>query len=100
MRISDDPHHGGLRRGGRIRHHRALDKNFLKIIRLLIERRQRFAMFGGVRFGGTLTLEQAFALGFDHVALCLGAGKPTILDMPTSWRRACAWPRTFSWPSS
>ena len=39
-------------------------------------------MFGGVRFGGTLTLEQAFALGFDHVALCLGAGKPTILDMP------------------
>ena len=58
------------------------DKNFLKIIRLLIERRQRFAMFGGVRFGGTLTLEQAFGLGFDHVALCLGAGKPTILDMP------------------
>ena len=58
------------------------DKNFLKIIRLLIERRAGFAMFGGVRFGGTLTLEQAFALGFDHVALCLGAGKPTILDMP------------------
>ena len=32
------------------------DKNFLKIIRLLLERRRQFAMFGGVRFGGTLTI--------------------------------------------
>ena len=60
------------------------DKNFLKIIRLLLERRASFAMFGGVRFGGTLTLEQAFEMGFDHVALALGAGKPTILDLPNN----------------
>src|SRR5438477_377803 len=60
------------------------DKNFLKIIRLLLERRAHFAMFGGVRLGGTLTLEQVFELGFDHVALCLGAGKPTILDLPNA----------------
>ena len=60
------------------------DKNFLKIIRLLLERRARFTMFGGVRFGGTLTLDQAFAMGFDHVALALGAGKPTILDLPNN----------------
>ena len=58
------------------------DKNFLKIIRLLLERRASFAMFGGVRFGGTITAEQAFAMGFDHVALALGAGKPTLLSMP------------------
>jgi len=58
------------------------NKNFLKIIRLLLERREGFAMMGGVRFGGTITLEQAFAMGFDHVALALGAGKPTILDLP------------------
>src|SRR5204862_8155171 len=58
------------------------DKNFLKIIRLLLERRSAFAMFGGVRFGGTLTLEDAMTLGFDHVALCVGAGKPTVLDIP------------------
>ncbi len=58
------------------------DKNFLKMIRLLLERRASFAMFGGVRFGGTITAEQAFGLGFDHVALALGAGKPTLLDMP------------------
>jgi NADPH-dependent glutamate synthase beta subunit-like oxidoreductase len=60
------------------------DKNFLKVIRLLLERRSAFAMFGGVRLGGTLTLEQAFAQGFDHVALALGAGKPTILSLPNA----------------
>jgi NADPH-dependent glutamate synthase beta subunit-like oxidoreductase/NAD(P)H-flavin reductase len=58
------------------------DKNFLKVIRLLIERRRSFAMFGGVRFGGTITLTQAWDMGFDHVALAMGAGKPTLLDMP------------------
>jgi NADPH-dependent glutamate synthase beta subunit-like oxidoreductase/NAD(P)H-flavin reductase len=63
------------------------DKNFLKIIRLLIERRREFAMFGGVRFGGTLTAEDAFALGFDHVALAIGAGRPTVLDLPNGLAR-------------
>jgi NADPH-dependent glutamate synthase beta subunit-like oxidoreductase/NAD(P)H-flavin reductase len=57
------------------------DKNFLKQIRLLLERRSEFAMFGGVRFGGTLTIEDAFALGFDHIALCAGAGRPTVIPM-------------------
>ena len=57
------------------------DKNFLKLIRLLLERRREFAMFGGVRFGGTLTIDSAFALGFDHIALCAGAGRPTIVPM-------------------
>src|SRR5262249_44819208 len=57
------------------------DKNFLKLIRLLLERRDEFKMFGGVRFGGTLTIERAFALGFDHIALCAGAGRPTIVPM-------------------
>ena len=63
------------------------DKNFLKIIRLLIERRDQFALFGGVRFGGTLTTDEAFALGFDHIALALGAGRPTVLDMPNGLAR-------------
>ena len=58
------------------------DKNFLKMARLLVERRRNFALFGGVRFGGTLTAEDAFALGFDHIALAAGAGKPTVLDLP------------------
>ncbi|MDB5808740.1 MAG: hypothetical protein JWN94_862 [Betaproteobacteria bacterium] len=63
------------------------DKNFLKIIRLLIERRREFAMFGGVRFGGTLTADEAFAQGFDHIALAIGAGRPTVLDMPNGLAR-------------
>ncbi|WP_192884612.1 FAD-dependent oxidoreductase [Paramagnetospirillum kuznetsovii] len=63
------------------------DKNFLDVIRLLLERRAEFALFGGVRFGGNITLEDAFAMGFDHVALATGAGKPTILDMPNGLAR-------------
>jgi NADPH-dependent glutamate synthase beta subunit-like oxidoreductase/NAD(P)H-flavin reductase len=63
------------------------DKNFLKLIRLLLERRSDFAMVGGVRFGGTLTVENAFAAGFDHIALCAGAGRPTFIDMPNALAR-------------
>ncbi len=58
------------------------NKNYLKLIRLLLERRAQFAYAGGVRLGGTLTLEDAFSKGFDHVALCMGAGRPTVIDMP------------------
>ena len=58
------------------------DKNFLKMVRLLLERRSQFAMFGGVRFGGTITAESAFAAGFDHIVLAAGAGRPTLLDVP------------------
>jgi NADPH-dependent glutamate synthase beta subunit-like oxidoreductase/NAD(P)H-flavin reductase len=57
------------------------DKNFLKIIRLLLERRSQFSMYGGVRFGGTLTIDSAFALGVDHIAMCAGAGRPTVIRM-------------------
>jgi NADPH-dependent glutamate synthase beta subunit-like oxidoreductase/NAD(P)H-flavin reductase len=57
------------------------NKNYLKLIRLLLERRREFAMMGGVRFGGTLTIDRAFELGFDHVALCAGAGRPTVIPM-------------------
>ena len=63
------------------------DKNFLKLIRLLLERRREFSMFGGVRFGGTVTLEDAWAMGFDHVAVCVGAGKPTVLEIPNGLAR-------------
>jgi hypothetical protein len=40
-----------------------------------------------VRFGGTLTAEGAFELGFDHIALAAGAGKPTVLDLPQGLAR-------------
>ena len=63
------------------------DKNFLKLVRLLLERRAEFAMYGGVRFGGTITPGDAMELGFDHVALAMGAGKPTVLDIPNGLAR-------------
>jgi NADPH-dependent glutamate synthase beta subunit-like oxidoreductase/NAD(P)H-flavin reductase len=63
------------------------NKNFLKLIRLLLERRREFAMFGGIRFGGTLTVDKAFDLGFDHIALCSGAGRPTIVPMKNGLAR-------------
>jgi NADPH-dependent glutamate synthase beta subunit-like oxidoreductase/NAD(P)H-flavin reductase len=57
------------------------DKNFLKVIYLTLARRNSFRCFGGVRFGGTLTIEEAWNLGFDHIAIAAGAGKPTIIDI-------------------
>ncbi len=65
------------------------NKNYLKLIRLLLERRGDFAMFGGVRFGGggTLDIDAAWEMGFDHIALCMGAGRPTFLDIPGSLSR-------------
>ncbi|HEX8915621.1 MAG TPA: FAD-dependent oxidoreductase [Humisphaera sp.] len=63
------------------------NKNFLKVIRLLLERRSEFAMFGGVRFGGTITIDSAFDLGFDHVALATGAGRPTVIPMKNGLAR-------------
>jgi NADPH-dependent glutamate synthase beta subunit-like oxidoreductase/NAD(P)H-flavin reductase len=63
------------------------NKNFLKIIRLMLERRKNFALYGGVRFGSNITYNQAIDLGFDHISLAIGAGKPTLLDIPNSMAR-------------
>ncbi len=57
------------------------DKNFLTVIYLTLLRRENFALFDGVRFGGTITIDDAWAYGFDHVCLAAGAGKPTFVKM-------------------
>ncbi len=57
------------------------DKNFLKVIYLTLARRNAFHCYGGIRFGGTLTIEDIWALGFDHIAVAVGAGKPTIIGL-------------------
>lgn len=57
------------------------DKNFLDINYLLLMRRKKFRLYDGIRFGGTVTLEDAWNLGFDHVAMCAGAGKPTLVSV-------------------
>lgn len=58
------------------------DKNYLKIIRLLLERRSNFRMYGGVRLGSNLSTKDAFEMGFDHIALAMGAGKPNLPKIP------------------
>ena len=57
------------------------DKNFLTAIYINLSRRSHFRLYDGVRFGGTLTIENAWELGFDHIAIATGAGKPTIIKI-------------------
>lgn len=57
------------------------DKNFLKLIHLSLVRRAQFRVYGGVRFGGTVTIEDAWRLGIDHIAVATGAGRPTVVEM-------------------
>ena len=57
------------------------DKNFLTLLHLTLARRRGLRMYGGVRFGGTMPIDEAWQYGFDHVAIAAGAGRPTIIDM-------------------
>lgn len=63
------------------------DKTFLAVMYLTLLRRRNMQFFGGVRFGGTLELEDAWKLGFRHVALATGAGKPTVVPMKNNVAR-------------
>ncbi len=63
------------------------DKNFLKLIYLSLARRSTFQLFGGVRLGGTLRLDDAWALGFDHVCIATGTGLPRVIPMGNSLAR-------------
>ena len=63
------------------------DKNFLKVIYLTLQRRAAFRSYGGVRFGGTLTIDDAWAMGFDHICIASGAGQPTVIDLKNNLMR-------------
>lgn len=63
------------------------DKSFLSLIHLTLARREGFKAFGGVRFGGTLTIDDAWKLGVDHLAIAAGAGKPTLVPMKNNLLR-------------
>lgn len=57
------------------------DKNFLTVLYLMLARRAKARFFGGVRLGGTLTIEETWQKGFDHIAIAAGAGKPTLIEL-------------------
>ncbi|MDI3286322.1 FAD-dependent oxidoreductase [Polyangium sp. 15x6] len=63
------------------------DKNFLTVLYVTLARHQNFRAYGGVRFGGTLDLDDAWKLGFDHVAIAAGAGRPTIIPLKNNVAR-------------
>jgi len=60
------------------------DKNFLKLIYISLMRKPYFQVFGSARFGGTITVEDAWEMGFDHFVLAVGAGLPKALNIPGS----------------
>jgi len=63
------------------------DKNFLSVIYLSLLRRSNIKMYGGIRFGGTITIDDAWNYGFDHIAIATGAGKPTIINIKNNISR-------------
>jgi NADPH-dependent glutamate synthase beta subunit-like oxidoreductase len=56
------------------------DKNFLSVIYIALMRRNLFRLYDGVRFGSTITIEDAWSMGFDHIGIASGAGSPTIIN--------------------
>jgi len=63
------------------------DKNFLSVIYLSLLRRQNIKMYGGIRFGGTITIDDTWNYGFDHIAIATGAGKPTMIKIKNNISR-------------
>ncbi|MEW6323051.1 MAG: FAD-dependent oxidoreductase [Acidobacteriota bacterium] len=57
------------------------DKNFLTLIHLTLARRPHLKVYGGIRFGGALTIDEVWDYGIDHIAIAAGAGRPTIIDI-------------------
>ena len=60
------------------------DKNFLKLIYISLMRKPYFQVFGSTRFGGTITVDDAWEMGFDHFVVAVGAGLPKALNIPGS----------------
>jgi NAD(P)H-flavin reductase/NADPH-dependent glutamate synthase beta subunit-like oxidoreductase len=48
---------------------------------LTLARRDMLRIYGGVRFGGTLTIDVAWKWRFHHIAVAAGAGRPTIIEI-------------------
>ena len=63
------------------------DKNFLTVVYLTLARQRLLRIYGGVRFGGALDLEDAWKLGFDHVGIAAGAGRPTLIPLKNNLAR-------------
>ncbi|AKT40944.1 FAD-dependent oxidoreductase [Chondromyces crocatus] len=63
------------------------DKNFLTVLYITLARQRCLRIYGGVRFGGTIDVADAWKLGFDHVAIAAGAGRPTLIQLKNNLAR-------------
>ena len=57
------------------------NKNFLKVLRLVLARNNNIKFLGSIRFGSQITHENLNTLGFDEVVFCTGAGSPKIANI-------------------
>ncbi|MBX9697116.1 MAG: FAD-dependent oxidoreductase, partial [Alphaproteobacteria bacterium] len=71
------------------------DKNVLAVMRLILERTPHFRLYDGIRYGGTLGALEAETLGFDHVALCVGAGAPKIVPIKNNFSKGVRFAADF-----
>ena len=60
------------------------DKQLLKLVYLSLARKKHFNIMGSTRFGGTVAIDDAFKMGFDHLVIAVGAGLPKALNIPGS----------------
>ena len=57
------------------------NKNYLKLIYILMSRRERFLIKGSTFFGGNISYQDSIRLGFHHIAFATGAGSPKLLKI-------------------
>ncbi len=60
------------------------NKVFLTIIYALLLRRKNFRVYGNMRFGGSIRLNDLWGMGFDHAVIAVGAGLPRALKLENS----------------
>ena len=60
------------------------NKKLLKLAYLSLARKKHFNIMGSTRFGGTISIDDAWEMGFDHLAVAVGAGLPKALNLPGS----------------
>ncbi len=57
------------------------NKNFLIILAIIIYRQKRCKIYSGMQLNASFNIQDALKLGFQHIALCMGAGSPKLLNL-------------------
>jgi NADPH-dependent glutamate synthase beta subunit-like oxidoreductase/NAD(P)H-flavin reductase len=60
------------------------NKNYLLLIAIILYRQKNFKLYDNIHFSSSITTIDAIKLGFNHLCLSVGAGKPKVIDLPNS----------------